>query len=117
MATAKTLTDDCLWLAQAAVLFEGDSPVFDASVVKEWIGNVHKWAYFAGGYYTDVREKERGLVLKIAEQTATRAAEMLQSVPVGTDFVGSEPTQKFQSTALEIQAIWSKALAIETVRR
>jgi hypothetical protein len=111
------LTEDSAWLAELASLYEGDSPIFNDSVVMEWIQGFRKWAHFNNEFYRPLREKEQRLAIRLAEQSVAQSAKMLIALPLHDDHPVSDDEIAFQSIGSKIREIWKKALADQLVDR
>jgi len=46
----------------------GEVPIFDASVVKDYLENLQKWANLKTNYYSNIRDLEIRIAIKLAEQ-------------------------------------------------
>ncbi len=118
LTRALELTEDCLWLAELKPLFQGESPVFNEVVVKEWIDVLTHWAHFESPFYKDIRKKERRLILKIAAQSSDQASVMLNAIRF-RELISESFEKSAQSTGTleRVIRIWKRCLAKQLLEK
>ena len=90
--------------------------IFDFDVVGEWIRLARRWTGFSRPFYQSIREKERELAVKIAQNSVSQAAILLNTVKLDfSRYHEGDFERQFEPVNNQIQQIWKSALAKEVV--
>ena len=112
---AIVLTNEAEWYISKSELHDGAVPIFDASVVKDYLENLQKWANLKTSYYSNIRDLEIGIAIKLAEQSKNLASELLPVSPIIPSILQTEP-DLFEDTRNTIVEIYCNGLADKLIK-
>ena len=110
---ASLLTAEALWFVNQVALHEPGKPVFDSSVVIEWLKQLGKWAHFNSEYYAQIRTQEIDIANLLAINTPHLAKDILKYIPN----IGhlSRSKEAFHKTIEHIKTIYEHELSQQLI--